>query len=36
MNFEDKDRFLMCYRVPPSVNYAEVVDWYKTEYKLIG
>ncbi len=34
MNFEDKDRFLMCYRVPPAVNFNDVVNWYNTEYKV--
>ena len=33
MNFEDRDRFLMCYRVPPAINYQNVVDWYINEYK---
>lgn len=33
MNFEDRDRFLMCYRVPPAVNYNDVINWYNTEYK---
>lgn len=33
MNFEDRDRLLMCYRVPPAINYQTVVDWYIKEYK---
>jgi hypothetical protein len=32
MNFESRDRFLMCYRPSGGTTYQTVVDWYKNEY----
>jgi len=32
INFENRDRFLMCYRFPKTVNYNDVTFWYKNIY----